>query len=58
MTIVGKDGQARYIVEDTTITDLLSTDRCSCEHQERPEQRNGEQRVCLVCGKPINHEEN
>ena len=53
MTIVGTDGKAKFEMgpEPDTIIDLR--DHCQCTQEGRPEQRDGEQRVCLVCGLPI-----
>jgi len=52
MTIVGQDGKAKFVLdEENKITDLR--DHCECAEEGRPEQRDGEQRKCLVCGMPI-----
>lgn len=52
MTIVGQDGKGRYeLTPDNNVIDLR--DHCQCAEEGRPEQRDGEQRVCLVCNLPI-----
>lgn len=52
MTIVGNDGKAKYELNDSNqITDLR--DVCTCSDKGRPEQRDGERRVCLICGHTI-----
>lgn len=52
MTIVGQDGKGKYeLGPDNSITDLR--DHCDCVGEGRPEQRDGEQRVCLICGLKI-----
>lgn len=52
MTIVGADGKPRFeMAPDNTITDLR--DICNCTEPNRPEQRDGEKRVCLICGNAI-----
>lgn len=57
MTILGSDGRAKYVVaENNTVVDLR--DHCTCVGEGRPEQRDGEQRVCLICGLPITIESN
>jgi hypothetical protein len=52
MTIVGTDGKPKYeITPDNTIIDLR--DYCTCTDPNRPEQRDGERHICLVCGLTI-----
>lgn len=52
MTIVDSTGKEKYeLGPDNSITDLR--DHCTCADEGRPEQRDGEQRVCLVCGLQI-----
>lgn len=52
MTIVGQDGKAKYeLAPDNTITDVREI--CTCTEEGRPEQRDGERRVCLICGHTI-----
>lgn len=51
MTIISQDGKAKYeLAPDNTIIDLRDT--CTCP-EGQPEQRDGERRVCLVCGNTI-----
>ena len=48
MTIM-KDGRpVLKLTQDNNIIDLRT--HCGCTDEGRPEQRDGEQRVCLVCG--------
>lgn len=52
MTIVGPDSKPKYILsEDNTVTDL--SEFCQCTDDNRPEEVDGEQRICLVCGLKI-----
>lgn len=52
MTIVGTDGKPKYeLTRDNNIIDLRVF--CQCTEEGRPEQRDGEQRVCLICNLPI-----
>lgn len=52
MTILGTDGKAKYeLGPDNSITDLRNY--CTCHLDGRPEQRDGEQRICLICNLPI-----
>ena len=51
MTIM-KDGKPAFKLDgDNNIIDLR--DHCVCIGEGRPEQRDGEQRTCLICGLPI-----
>ena len=52
MTIVGQDGKPKYELDDVNnIVDVAGS--CACTGEHRPEQRDGEQRVCLICGLKI-----
>ena len=52
MTIVGADGRPKYELDDSNNLADVSA-HCSCPEEHRPEQRDGEQRVCLICGLKI-----
>lgn len=53
MVIVGHDGLPKYELDDNNnIVDASSF--CSCSGENRPEQRDGEQRICLICNRKIN----
>lgn len=52
MIIMGSDGKPRYELDDSNnITNLR--EYCTCSEEYRPEQRDGEKRVCLICNKKI-----
>lgn len=53
MTIMDKEGKDKYLVDGQgVITDLREcTQDGSCE--DSPYQVDGEQKICLVCGKRI-----
>jgi hypothetical protein len=52
MRIIGSDGKAKYeLSEDNKVVDLRGI--CTCEGAGRPEQRNGDTRICLICELPI-----
>jgi hypothetical protein len=52
MIILNQSGAPKYeLGADNIITDLRN--HCQCVEEGRPEQRDGEQRVCLVCNLPI-----
>lgn len=52
MTIMGEDGKAKYeLGPDNTVKDVK--DYCKCTDSGRPEQRDGNVRICLICNLEI-----